>query len=357
MQEVLNWTLFNDITLNAALDKDILEATIVRTASSRSVIYTNGSQFKFYSDMFFKQHQYTIDELVKTMSYEYNPIYNYDRTEEEDGKVTNERNGNKVDVGTSSSERDYNATKQDTHSGTDTRNVDNDITNDGTDSHKITDTKSEKYSGVDMLNDTGHDDVTHGGTTKTVSTASGSGTDNNTANSDVTNSVAAFNSSSYANHDKTHTDNTSKIDTTSSTDTTSTTTHGETVKTELNTQHQTRYGKTIDTSDTNTVTDTYGKTINDKTQDKLAYGHVIHSIDESKDTVSESDKNTQTYDDNGTTITDRKVRMYGNIGVKTTQSMIEEQRTIVQFDIYDLIAKMYCDELFNGIYFSERKGW
>lgn len=45
-----------------------------------------------------------------------------------------------------------------------------------------------------------------------------------------------------------------------------------------------------------------------------------------------------------------KGRMWGNIGVTTTQQMIEEERKVVKFDIYDYIAECFKAEFCLMIY-------
>ena len=40
----------------------------------------------------------------------------------------------------------------------------------------------------------------------------------------------------------------------------------------------------------------------------------------------------------------------GNIGVTTTQQMIEAEREVVQFNIYDFIVKSFCDKFVLGVW-------
>lgn len=43
-------------------------------------------------------------------------------------------------------------------------------------------------------------------------------------------------------------------------------------------------------------------------------------------------------------------RAYGNIGVTTTQQMIESQREIVKFSWYQAVGQMFCNELLLSVY-------
>lgn len=43
-------------------------------------------------------------------------------------------------------------------------------------------------------------------------------------------------------------------------------------------------------------------------------------------------------------------RMHGNIGVTTTQAMIKEQRDVIDFNVYEYIAKKFDTAFFLGVY-------
>ena len=44
------------------------------------------------------------------------------------------------------------------------------------------------------------------------------------------------------------------------------------------------------------------------------------------------------------------VRIHGNIGVTTSQQMLESQRNVVQFSLYDFIAKHFIKKFMIGLY-------
>ena len=56
-----------------------------------------------------------------------------------------------------------------------------------------------------------------------------------------------------------------------------------------------------------------------------------------------SDVYNATTDDDGSDV--YNARTHGNIGVTTTQAMIEEQRKVVRYDFYSEVARMFEDEL------------
>lgn len=352
MQETLNYTLFNDIVINEQIDKDILEACIIRTASNRSTIYQNANRFKYYSDMFFRQHKYTIDELVDTLHYDYNPIHNYDRHEEFDDKTTRDLTSNVTDTSTNEVHNTQSTTSKDTNSGTDTHTLTNSETSGGTDKNVNSGTSNVAHTGEDRDKHQGVDSQQYGGNDKTVSTAEGTGSDTLTGNTTNTDSVAAFNSSAFQNQRKSVSDNTSSTNTSSSTDTTSTTTHDRHDSTTFNSEIVNTYDSHDNRTDSFTDTTTYGKTLQSNGNDELNYGHVI---DNTQSGASDSNASTSGHSistDTGDITTKHTAHLYGNIGVTTTQQMIDAQRAIVQFDIYQLIADMWCDELLVGVYIN-----
>ena len=56
---------------------------------------------------------------------------------------------------------------------------------------------------------------------------------------------------------------------------------------------------------------------------------------------SQIEENSSKNDNNSTVNNERKGRAFGNIGVMSTQEMIQKQRDVVQFNIYDYIIKDY----------------
>ena len=118
---------------------------------------------------------------------------------------------------------------------------------------------------------------------------------------DTTNEVSAFDSSSYQPHDTSHTDD---IMNSENTDTT--------------------YGK-------KTKTDTQVDT--------------THEVDNTLNKSGTIDNDTTNDRD-----FDRSAHLYGNIGVATTQSLVKEELELRYWNVYDHISDIFLDELIIRVY-------
>lgn len=84
---------FDDADIDNRLDKDEIKMAILERCGTLLPVYTNSEMFKTFSDSFFKQRKNIISKLIDTTEFEYNPIANYDSTEEVTGKY-NEKTTN-----------------------------------------------------------------------------------------------------------------------------------------------------------------------------------------------------------------------------------------------------------------------
>lgn len=95
--EMINDDLFSDLVLPEALDKDVVVNAILTTCSSLPVAYPDYSFLKNQIKYWSKRKKPIFDKWVWLLSQEYNPLYNYDRTEEfSDSEVVN-NSGTKSD--------------------------------------------------------------------------------------------------------------------------------------------------------------------------------------------------------------------------------------------------------------------
>ena len=91
---------FDDADIDSRLDKDEIKMAILERCGTLLPVYTNSEMFKTFSDSFFKQRKNIISKLIDTTEFEYNPIANYDSTEEVTRKYDetttnqNQTNGN-----------------------------------------------------------------------------------------------------------------------------------------------------------------------------------------------------------------------------------------------------------------------
>lgn len=66
--------------------------------------------------------------------------------------------------------------------------------------------------------------------------------------------------------------------------------------------------------------------------------------------ASQSDSSEETMDRSHSDAVAEHVRIHGNVGVTTSQQMLESQRNVVQFSLYDFIAKHFIKKFMIGIY-------
>ena len=149
------------------------------------------------------------------------------------------------------------------------------------DNYDRTETRTLASQAAGNSTDGGSDTVTSADTGTDTTTSTDGGTDATTGNSTDLNQVKAFDTAANTFTDR--------------------------EKDTVNNSSSTTYGKT------NTNTTQFGKTNTNTTQ----YGHT----------------NNNAYSKNDT----ENIRAYGNIGVTTTQQMIEQERDIAKFNIYQVI--------------------
>lgn len=73
---------FDDADIDERLDKEELKMAILERCGTLLPVYTRSEMFKSFSDSFFKRRKNIISKLIDTTEFDYNPIDNYDRTEE-----------------------------------------------------------------------------------------------------------------------------------------------------------------------------------------------------------------------------------------------------------------------------------
>lgn len=84
---------FDDADIDERLDKEELKMAILERCGTLLPVYTRSEMFKSFSDSFFKRRKNIITKLIDTTEFDYNPINNYDRTEEVHRKLDATING------------------------------------------------------------------------------------------------------------------------------------------------------------------------------------------------------------------------------------------------------------------------
>ena len=84
IQSLYCWddSLFDDMELPKALDKDTCINEILRVCSAQELIYPDWGYMRNAIASWSNQRQYTWSKLAETLAFDYDPIANYDRREE-----------------------------------------------------------------------------------------------------------------------------------------------------------------------------------------------------------------------------------------------------------------------------------
>lgn len=289
--------------LDDRIDKDTLANLIIQKCGAITPIHSEFWAFWWAHDLWFKANADNINHLCETMFYEYSPIHNYDmdRQTDETGTVHKE-------------------TASD-------RNKENgeDYTNNNTTNYRST--ENEKLGGKDELKHAYASNIED----------SGGGTSNNNNERDLTTQVngendteekvSAYNEDLYQPSKTIHEE------------------HSETTNVSGNITDNGRYTDENMRKHTGNDTDTtsYGKTketkISDDVTDSVGGGH--NEATESETITSESDTNTK---DIG------KEKGFGATGIYTKQQMIEQERKLATFNLYEWIVNKYRKDNFLLVY-------
>lgn len=352
------------------MDKDTLINNILLETAELSVLYTDPAFFKFAVTNWAKKELPVWQALYETIFFKYNPIWNKDGTVKE------------------TAEDLINNTQDVTRSSTTTTDMTSTDTLNLTDTHDMTDTRTPNLSTVTetegsntgTVRTVGSDDntETHSGTITTANTVdktnTGTQTDRLLRDEDTThsgpvttsgtetseNKVAAFDSATYQNRDKTETTRSETV-----TDTSATATDVD--------QTDTRTDNLREQIDNDTTVTDATSIVNARDTEDIRTDNLLHA---EETMVTETGTDTSTHDGTIThtgtdternagtvTVSDRTLggddsevqrelerKEYGNIGVTMTQQLIEAERALVKFNIYDVIIDSFKNRFCLLIY-------
>lgn len=322
--------------------------------------------------------KYMLDTLYDTMNFDYNPIWNVDGTEtleytrENTGTVGNSETGQtSVDTtDTSTLTRTGTDTTQHSISESETREISVDHNDTTTTDNDKTGTETLAHSGTVATLKTGTEEIAHAGTVSEAKTGteaiahSGTITIADDVTDTTTTSKTAYNDTSFVNAEKVvdvvekDTTTTNANSDTTTYNTTDATTHNNTDTTTFNTNETTTYNnsdtttynvaddtetvkaETTDTTDelTRTGTDTDTETLNlTDTERKTGEG------------LTSTSKNGTRTDNLTEEYTETKTRG-GNIGVTSTQSLINQEREVARFSFIEVVCKTITDAVCMGVY-------
>ena len=306
-------TLFDGIVLPDGIDKDNLVSDIMRNSGDLYPYHQVPEYLKRNINFWFARRLFDFERMYEALRTDYSPIENYDRIED----IKREYK----DSGTDTETLTLGSSTTSKHTGSDTETLT--LGSSTTSKHTGSDTETTALGSSTTSKHTGSDTETT--TLGSSTTSAHTGTDTNSTQGSGTNEkgVSAYNEDGYTNREKdTETHNSNNMQTFNSTVTN--TGSGSDTKTQ-----------TFDSTVTNTGSGS-------DTQKQTFDSSVTNS-------GSGSDK-TQT--DYGKQRTETEnTRIHGNIGVTTSQQMIESEMSLrAKYDIYKIISREFEREFLVQIY-------
>ena len=310
-----NPELFDSLQLPDGVDRDLFIYNTIDRGGEFEVIYPDPGTLYSKVHYWSLKWQRTFKKWIAALDIDYDPLYNYDRTEEETRTpdLTDKRTPDLTH------ERTADLTTERTADLTDERTAD--LT-----TERTPDLESKRTAD---LTDERTADLTDEETPNTTKTLNGSRTEEK--------ELSAYDSSSYQPAEKltvtdnAHTEALTGTNTTTHTGTDTTTHTGTDTTTHTGTDTTTETGK--DTT-TETGTDTTTHTGTDTTTET------------GTDTTTETGTDTTTH--TGTEKWNR--RAYGNIGVTTSQQMLEAELTISEWNLIDHMSDIFIREFCIPVY-------
>lgn len=321
---------YDDLLLTGFdVDTEIFLNNMLAELAEMQLIYTNPDFFKFAVTNWALKEKDIWQRLYDTVFYKYNPIWNKDGTIKDTGLETRNLANSSSTTGENGNSR--------TIANTETTEIEDETNNTNSITETMNDTRTidEDTSDNETRNLSGSDNETKNLTNGHTNRKNNTGTQTNQGTDNTINSVSAYNDTGFVNRDKSeNTTNNTRTDNLTEQET------GENTETGTD-NHATSETGTIGHVGTRDVTDAdeYTKTV--AGTDDTRYGRSGTVANNSTIT----DNGTNESSTNGTetgTIGNTLTRIeHGNIGVTTTQQMLEAERQLVKFNIYDIIIDSF----------------
>ncbi len=310
--------LFLHLSLPEGMNKQTLIDTIVMHGAEFEMLYGDPYFIQRLIKTWSEKHEHTFERWIKALSIDYEPLWNYDRTEE--WADTGNRSGSHNEQKTGSENRIDSSDHTVTDSGAHTETLTHVET--GSASEDLQ--RSEDNSVVTAASETTAND------NKTTTTSAGSKSHDET----VEQTISAFDSSTYQPDTKTVTDfndaETSKTDTGSS----------GTSALEGNSSSASKLSGNDkkETSDERSSTDS--RTINNDQQ----------SSDSSTSAGSTTTSEQLSGNSEETSSSLRHGRAFGNIGVMSSQELLEREFNVAKLNIYEEASDLFLTEFCIYVY-------
>lgn len=176
-------SVFDKMQLPNGIDKETLIGSILLRCQEFELLYSDPDFLMDAVNIWSRKNYWTFDKWVKAINIKYDPLYNYDRTEEwtdiHEGDFS--KNGSGTSSGSTSDSSDYTRTDNLTHASDHTRTDNLTMTNNLSDTNDVTVTHSEKaFNDTNLVTnqqDVTDQDQSHTGTVTNTGTQRNAGTD------------------------------------------------------------------------------------------------------------------------------------------------------------------------------------
>lgn len=357
-----NDDLFVNLSVPTGIDKTTLIDNILLRGGEFEVVYSDPAFMQYAIGSWSRKWYRTMQKWIDALSIEYSPLENYDRFEHWEDNT--DRDTGNAGVSGSETVGKQDSTNITTDSDINVRTHDNsDIqTNDNTDTtiHDNTDIRTNDNTDTRINDNT--DTRTNDNTDKRThnyedATAIASTINDNIDEDDTKETkVSAFDSNDYqpsqyedASHDGNNT-RTEATDNIASHTGTITDDHTGTITD--------AHAGTITDEHTGTITDAHSGTVTDEHTGTITNEHTGTITDENVRSITDesnggnSSEFNETHADNGFENTDfmHEGRIHGNIGVTTSQQMLQAELDISAWNIYEHITDLFLNEFVIPIY-------
>lgn len=273
--------------LPAGVDKDDLVSNILLRGGEFEVLYSDPVFMQAAIGPWLRKWQHTIEKWVTALSIKYDPLYNYDRTEEwTDDKIGSSTRSKSMDQ---SDSRSSDISENGSH-------IDNEISS----KNGGSDTESNSVNS-NNTSQHGVGNETHSGSVVTET------------------EVSAFDSATYSPKEQVTATDTTAVDTSTDNMTVSA-------------------GNTTD-SQSGTYNETSGMT-NQGSDERSRSGFEIGTTQGNEDETT-----------TGTDNSIHRGHMYGNIGITTTQKLLREELEVAKFNLIDEITDLFLPEFIIPVYY------
>ena len=282
--------LFKNLTVPEGMDRDKLINTILYRGAEFGVLYADPYFMQSMIGVWSDRYQHTLERWAKALAIDYDPLENYDRREDWYDSGLRSKTGTLQRTGSEVNGYSRSGSQVDTD-------------------------KEENTGNSSDVRSSGMKDATSN-SNQTAQMTAGTKTGDQ---SDET-KVSAYDSSTYQPKDKTDTNN-SEADATATNTNSTGSTSGENNVNSVE-QHQTSGGQSSEHSSFDSSNGSDNKMKSESGSDAEAEGHsAVHTG-----------------------------RTHGNIGVTTSQQMLQSELDIARFNIYDEAADLFISEFCIYVY-------